>query len=442
MTAKESLPPEMHDSGLAAAPTTIPRPILRRPANLGQGFRALHNRNYRLFWTGQLVSITGSWMQTTAQAWLVLQITGSALALGTVAVFQFLPVTLLSLYGGVLADRLRKHRALLITQSAAMIQAFIFGLLVATGVIQLWHIYILAVIQGLINAVDTPVRQSFVVEMVGRDDLSNALALNSTEFNAARILGPSVAGLIIDQIGIAPTLFLNAISFLAVLAGLRMMDQKALRVVPPVKKGSARKQLAEGLSYAWHTPAILSIFIVVGFIGTFGYNFSIVLPLIARFVLDTSATGFGSLGSFLGLGSLIAALVTAYLSQVKMQRLLIGAGAFSLIFGALAISQEFALSAVLLIGLGFAGITFAVTSNTLLQLNSPDELRGRIMSVHVLLFMGSTPIGSFLIGVLSDTLGVQAALLICAVLCLIGVIIAVLYYRRAHLAQSSSIQPL
>ena len=381
MTVKEPLPPEMHDSGLAAAPTTTPRTILRRPTHLAQGFRALHNRNYRLFWIGQLISITGSWMQTTAQAWLVLQLTGSALALGEVTALQFLPVTLLSLYGGVLADRLRKHRALLFTQTAAMIQAVIFGILVATGVIQLWHIYILAVIQGLINAIDVPVRQSFVVEMVGRDDLSNALALNSTEFNAGRILGPSIAGLIIDQIGIAPTLFLNAISFLAVIAGLWMMDQKKLHIVPAVKTGSVNKRLREGVSFAWHTPAILSVLIVVGFIGTFGYNFTIVLPLIARFVLNTNATGFGSLGSFLGIGSLVAALVTAYLSEVNMRRLLIGAGAFSIIFGGLALSQVFALSAALLVALGFAGIIFAVSANTLIQLNAPDELRGRIMSV-------------------------------------------------------------
>ncbi len=431
MTAKETMPPEMHDSGLAAAATTTPRPLIRRPSHLAQGFRALHNYNYRLFWIGQLISITGTWMQTTAQAWLVLKLTDSPLALGEVTVLQFLPVTLLSLYGGVLADRLRKHRALLFTQSAALIQAAIFGLLVATGVIQLWHIYLLAAIQGLINAIDVPVRQSFVVEMVGREDLSNAVALNSSEFNAARILGPSIAGLIIDQIGIAPTLFLNAFSYLAVIGGLMLMDQQQLHVVPAVKLGSVNKRLVEGVKFARHTPVILAVLIAVGFVGTFSYNFTIVLPLIARFVLDTNATGFGSLGSFLGIGSLVAALLTAYISGVNMRRLLIGAGAFSIISGALALSQVFALSAVLLIALGFAGITFAVSANTLLQLNSPDALRGRIMGLYTLLFSGSTPIGGYLIGVLSDKFGVQAALLICAILSLIGVILAVVYYHRA-----------
>ncbi len=414
-------------------------PVSHAPSfgHFRQGFRALRNRNYRLFWTGQLISVTGTWMQTTAQAWLVLQITGSALSLGTVAVFQYLPVTLLSLYGGVLADRLRKHRVLLITQVAAMIQAFVVGLLVATDAIALWHIYVLATILGVISAVDNPVRQSFVVEMVGREDVGNAVALNSMEFNAARIVGPSVAGFVIDAIGIAPALFLNAASFIAVLIGLVMMDTAALHAAPPSRRESVNKRLVEGLSFAWRTPAILAVLIVVGFIGTFGYNFTITLPLIARFVLNTSATGFGSLGAFLGIGSLVGAIAAAYRSKTGMSHLLIGAGAFSLLFGAVALSQVYALSAVLLVAMGFAGITFATTSNTLLQLYTPDELRGRIMSVHVLLFMGSTPIGGFLTGALSDVVGVQVALLVCAMWCLGGVLLAVVYFRQAHIGSAA-----
>lgn len=371
-------------------------------------------------------------MQTTAQAWLVLQLTGSPLSLGLVTTLQFLPVTLLSLYGGVLADRLWKHRALLFTQSAAMIQAIIFALLVATDVIQLWHIYALAMFQGLINAVDTPTRQSFVVEMVGRDDLQNAVALNSMAFNSARIVGPSLAGLIIDQIDIAPTLMLNAISFIPVLIALLRIDASALHVVGhTTKPGSTNRQLLEGLSYAWHTPDILVILIVIASIGTFGYNFSVVLPLLARFVLDTGAAGFGSLGSFLGIGSLLAAVMTAFMAKVSMGRLFWGAGAFSILFALIALSRYYALSAGLLMLLGFSGITFTTSANTLMQLRSPDELRGRLMSVYVLLFMGSTPIGGFLIGVLSDTFGVQVALLTCAALCLAGVMVALIYYRRA-----------
>ncbi|MBI5959580.1 MAG: MFS transporter [Chloroflexi bacterium] len=415
--------------GLAVASTpTQPQP----PHNLGHGFRALHNPNYRNYWIGQVISITGSWMQTTAQAWLVLQITGSALSLGTVAALQFLPVTLLALYGGVIADRLRKHHALVFTQFALMIQAFIFGLLVALDVIQLWHIYLLAAAQGLVSALDTPVRQAFVVEMVGRDDLPNAIALNSMVFNTARILGPSMAGIIIDQIGIAPALWLNAVSFLAVLIALLRMNTALLHAARPATNGSATKRLIEGVSYAWHTPAILSILICVGAIGTFGFNYSVMLPLLARFILKTDATGFGTLGSFVGIGSLLAALVTAYLTQITMRRLLLGAGAFSLCFALVALSQVYFVTAIFLVGMGFAGVTFAASSNTLLQLLAPDEMRGRIMSLHVLLFMGTTPIGGFFIGALSDVVGVSITLLICAALCLAGTLAAIFYYRQPH----------
>ena len=369
-------------------------------------------------------------MQTTAQAWLVLQLTKSPLSLGLVTTLQFLPVTLLALYGGVLADRLRKQRAILFTQSAAMIQALIFGALVATDQIALWHIYILAAIQGIIAAIDNPTRQAFVVEMVGRDELPNAVALNSMAFNAARIVGPSIAGVIIDQVGIALTLIINAISFIPVLVALLRMDTLALHTPPQSQRGNPTKQVAEGLAYAWRTPAVLSILIVVGVIGTFGYNFSVTLPLLADFVLHTTASGFGTLTAFLGIGSLIAAVGTAYAKQVSMRRLLWGATGFSLFFGAVALSQIYALSLGLLAVMGFCGIIFATSSNTLLQLLVPDELRGRLMSVYVLLFMGSTPLGGFLIGVLSDVLGVSAALFICAWFCLAGTSFATYYVRR------------
>jgi len=421
-----------HHNQPARGIATQRRPLKLNTARLTSGFQALHNRNYRLFWTSQLISFTGSWMQTTAQAWLVLQLTGSALSLGVVTTLQFLPITLLSLYGGLLADRLPKRTALLFTQGAAMLQAFIFGALVATDVIQLWHLYVLALAQGLINAIDNPIRQAFVVEMVGREDLLNAVALNSTAFNSARIIGPSLSGLIIEGIGIAPTLILNAVSFIPVLAALLRMDVNLLHSGRAIMHGTAFQNVKEGLAYAWNSPTILTVLIVVGFIGMFGYNFSLVLPLLARFVLNTGAAGFGSLGSFLGIGSLVAAVVTAYLAQTSMRRMLIGAGAFSIILGVLALSPIYGLSAALLVLLGFAGITFATTSNTLIQLTCPDDLRGRIMSVHVLLFAGSTPIGGFLIGVLSDVLGVQATLVICALLCLVGVALATFYWRRHH----------
>src|SRR5436853_4018993 len=231
--------------------------------SLGRGFRALDIRNYRLYWFGLLISQTGSWMQTTAQAWLVLQLTHSPFALGLVTTFQFLPIMLLSLLGGAISDRVPKHRLVLVTQTAALVQAAVFGALVATGTIQLWHVYILAAIQGAINAIDNPARQTFAVELVGREHLVNALALNSMLFNGARIVGPAMAGLIIANIGIAPTLFLNALSFVAVIVGLLMMDPSAFFDPPPASSGSARQNIVEGLAYVWRTPPVLLIMIIV-----------------------------------------------------------------------------------------------------------------------------------------------------------------------------------
>jgi MFS family permease len=400
---------------------------------LRSGFRALRNRNYRLFWLGQLVSLTGSWMQTTAQAWLVLQLTQSPFALGLVTTLQFLPIMLLSLFGGVIADRVPKYRLILTTQTAALLQAAAFGTLVGLGVIELWQVYVLATIQGIITAVDNPTRQAFVAELVDREQMSNAVALNSMLFNAARIVGPALAGVIIARIGIAPALYINAASFVGVIGGLLLMDRGAFRGGDVRSSGPVLTRLLEGLSYSWRTPRVLLIMIVVAAIGTFGYNFSVVLPLLAGFVLRTDAEGFGALSAFLGLGSLLAALFTAYTRQVTLRRLLLGSGAFSVLLACVALSTNFALSSILLVALGFAGITFATSANTLLQLTVPDELRGRVMSLYVLLFAGSTPIGGFLIGTLSDRIGVSETLLICAALCGLGVGVGVLF-RRARLA--------
>jgi MFS family permease len=402
-----------------------------RFAGLARGFRALRLRNYRLYWLGQLVSLTGSWMQTTAQAWLVLQLTRSPLALGLVTTLQFLPVMLLSLFGGVLADRANKHRLIIGTQVAAMVIAAIFGALVGLGAIQLWHVYLIALLQGIVNAIDTPARQSFSVELVGREELVNAVALNSMLFNSARIVGPALAGLMIASVGIAPVLLANAVSFLAVLAGLLMMDPAAFFVKSTQGQGPAIERLREGLRYAWRTPEVLLILLVVAAIGTFGYNFSVTLPLIAGFVLHTSSAGFGGLSAFLGIGSLLAALFTAYTSRVDLRRLLIASAAFGLLLGAVALVPLYAVSAALLVGLGFAGIIFSTTANTLLQLSVPDHLRGRVLSLYFLLFAGSTPIGGLLIGATSDAFGVPAALLLCAALCLAGLGGALLYRRRA-----------
>ena len=405
-----------------------------------RGFQSLRVRNFRLFWTGQIISLTGTWMQTTAQAWLVLKLTkDSPFALGVVITLQFLPVMLFALFGGVLADRLPKRATLVVTQTLLMIQAAIFGLLVATGLIQLWHVYVLAVMQGLITAIDNPLRQAFLFEMVGREDLVNAIGLNSMSFQGARIFGPALAGVVIKLIGLAPTLILNAISFIPVLWALLMMDAKAFFAVPLRRDGSVLDNLTEGLAFARHTPTILSVLIVAAFIGTFGFNFSVIVPLVADNVLKTDATGYGLLSAAMGVGALIAALATAYAQQITLRRLLISGGFFSIFLGLLALSTSFWLSVLLLIATGLAGITCATAVNSLLQLNTPEQLRGRVLSINVLLTQGSTPVGGFFLGSLGQIAGVATAIMTCAALCLFGVGVAVSYrWRTAHAAPQTA----
>lgn len=420
---------------VAAAELTPVRPP--RLARFTRGFRALEVRNYRLYWLGQLVSMTGTWMQSTAQAWLVLKLTESPFAIGLVAMFQFLPVMLFSLIGGVIADRVPRYRLILLTQTLAMVVAITFGALVGFGVIQLWQIYALAALQGLINAIDQPVRQAFAVNLVDRDHRVNAVALNSMLMNASRIVGPALAGLLIGSLGIAAVLYLNAASYLAVLFGLLRMDTRRFYSAPRRGEGSVGGHLREGLAYVWRTPDILLIMILVAAIGTFGYNFSVTLPLIGGFILHTDAAQYGALGTFLGLGSLVAAVITAYTKTVTPRRLILGAISFSLLLGLVALTPIFAVSAGLLLVLGFAGMLFTTTASTLIQMSVPDALRGRVSSVFFLLFIGSTPVGGLLIGAASNAFGVADALLLCAGLCLLGIGGALVYRWRVSAARGA-----
>ncbi|HEY3341363.1 MAG TPA: MFS transporter [Anaerolineae bacterium] len=396
--------------------------------HLTSGFHALSVRNFRLYWIGQLISLIGTWMQTTAQSRLVYQLTNSAFALGLVTTLQFLPVMLFSLFGGVMADRVHKRNLMVITQTAFLIQATIFGILVGTGAIQIWHVYILAIVQGVINAVDNPVRQALPVELVGHSDVSNAVALNSMLFNAGRIVGPAVAGIIIASAGIAPALYINAASFVAVIVALLMMNPAQFVKHSARPRQHVLRELREGLSYARRTPTVITILLVICGIGTFGYNFSTVLPLLAGFVIHTNATGFGALSTALGIGSFIGATFVAYNRSISFKRLFIGSSAFILLLGLLSQSNLLPISESILIVLGFAGILFTTTANTLLQTIVPDELRGRVMGIYVLLFVGSTPVGAFFTGTVATAIGVSPALLVEAVICAISLVVAGLYY--------------
>lgn len=340
-------------------------------------FQAFQYYNYRLFWFGQLISLTGSWMQTTGQAWLVLRLTNSPFAVGLVTALQTLPILLLSLFGGVFADRVPKRQFLVVTQIVAGRQALVLALLVSTGTIQLWHIYGLALLLGTVNVFDNPTRQAFVVEMVGREALPNAIALNSSLFNAARIVGPAVGGVLIGTLGLADAFYANAISFVAVIIALWAMRPEHFFAVPVPVRGNVFTQVGEGLTYVWQTPTAFAVIIMMATLGTFGYNFSVTLPLIAEFVLHTDAIGFGSLTAFMGFGSLLGALALAYYARATYPLLLISSAVFSLFLLVLALSSYFPIMVSLLVLLGIASIAYTATSNTLLQLNTPDHLRGR-----------------------------------------------------------------
>lgn len=385
------------------------------PGGLQRAFIALRHRNFRLFWTGQLVSLIGTWMQTTGQAWLVLQLTKSAWALGVVGALQFLPVMLFALFGGALADRMPKRKVILFTQSFSLVQAIALWLLIATGTVQLWHIFLLAILLGLTNAIDMPTRQAFVAEMTGREDLPNAIALNSSVFNLARIVGPGLGGLLIAWLGIAPLFLLNALSFIPVLIGLAMIDVTQLhtRIKQRVEKqvGTFRS-IHDGLSYIKMTPAVFLVIVVIGIVSLFGINFNVVLPLFATTILNAGPAGFGFLSSTFGIGSLLAALWLAWSNQrPSIRTMLLASILFCILEALFALSHWYELSLLLIAFVGFAQITFTAIANTTLQTVTPDHLRGRVMGVYMLVFNGSIPLGNLFTGGLAHLFGAPIALL-------------------------------
>lgn len=405
----------------------VPRPVRTRA---GRQFSALGIYNYRVYFLGQLVSLVGTWMQTTAQAWLVLKLTGSPLALGTVTTLQFLPITVFTLFGGAFADRFPKRRVLMLTQALALVQALTLGLLVLTDTVQLWHVYALALMLGTINAFDGPVRQSFGIELVGREQLVNAVALNSSIFNMARIAGPAVAGVAIAAVGLPTAFLVNAASYVAVLAAYAAMRPAEFHSLPGrPRTGNVFVQVKEGILYSARTPRIAFLFIMLAFLGTFGYNFTVLVPLVAEFVLDVGPKQFALLTSAMGAGSLVAALLMASTGALSRRNLILAACGFVAIFIAVAISKSYLVTAALLVGLGFVSVLFSTTINTTLQVTVPDELRGRVMSIFFLLFAGSTPIGGYVTGVLAEHIGVTRAMFILAAICAMGILAALGYLR-------------
>ena len=395
-------------------------------------FAALRYRNYRLYWFGQLISVTGTFMQGTAQAWLVLQLTKDPLALGIVGALQFGPM--LVPFGGAIADRFPRRTILICTQAVAGILALILYVLTATNTVQLWHVFALAFALGLVNAVDNPTRQAFVSEMVPPSSLLNAVSLNSAQFNASRILGPGLAGELIYLLGVPLLFLLNAISYIAVIVGLLMMRPKELVPVPhaAATHGMARiRAMGEGARFVWRTPKLRTTFIMIAILGVFGFNFNVLLPLEAKTSLHAGSQVYGWLSAALGTGALVGALLLAKRGGEPSNRLLVWTGAaFGLLEAAVALTSSLVVALILIGCTGFVMSSFSASANTRVQMNSPIELRGRVMSVYVMVFIGTTPLGSLFISGIAGRIGVGAAFVAAGVPCFLVALLAAWIWRR------------
>ncbi len=375
------------------------------------GLRALNHRDFRRWYVATLLSQIGTWMHSVAQAWLVLQLTNSPFLLGLLATLQWGPMLLFSLVTGAIADRVPKRRLLMATQAALGSLALVLGVLAASGYVQYWHLSLLAVAAGLVNTLDNPARQSFNADLVGRDDLVNAVALNSAAFNGARIVGPAAAGLVIARFGVVPAFFVNALSFLVVLGTLAAVraDGGSRRRSPT----TMRQEIREGLAYAVRTEEIrivLAILLVVSFCV---FNFSVYVPLLARTVLGLGPEGFGFLMASLGVGAVAGALTlgTAVPRTPPASVLFASAYVACAALASLSAVEQFWTAVPLLFVVGFAGIMAVAGCNTALQVTAPDALRGRVMSIYTLIFGGSFPIAAFLVGAISERWGVSTAFL-------------------------------
>ena len=382
---------------------------------------------FRWYWASQLVSGVGTWAQAVAQSWLVLELTHSAVMLGTVTMLQFLPLLIFPLLGGVIADRLPRRRMLIATQSAAMIQALLLGALLATGTVQLWEVAVLALLLGLTNAFNNPAAQAFVPELVGPELVADAVAINSIQFNLARMVGGAVGGIAVAWWGIAGALFLNAASYLPAIAVLALIRPRHVTVRQRRPDVRLARELTEGLRYAVSTPSVRPVVALFGIVGLLGFNWQVALPLLAV-ALHGGVTGFGTLMSALGAGSLVAGVVLARNRRPSERRLAMGGLAMGVLLVLLGASSWYGVSLVIMVAAGFAGVVASVNANTLLQIRTPYALRGRIMSIYVLLMGGTTPIGAFLLGSIAGGWGIQVGLLVFGALTILA--IATIQLRR------------
>jgi MFS family permease len=413
---------------MADSPPTTVDTQTRTPATPGSPgqsraagtFRALKHRNFKLFFSGQIISLVGTWMQTVAQSWLIYRLTGSSVLLGLLGFVGQIPIFLLSPLAGLVADRWPRQRVVIATQTSSMLLAFILAALTMTGRIRVWEIIVLATLLGIVNAFDVPARQSFMIEMVGREDLLNAIALNSSMFNGARVAGPAIAGVLVAVVGEGWCFFLNGVSYLAVIAGLFMMRLKKSK---PAHDGSAPlEKLREGIRFARHTKPIRALLILVAIVSFMALPYTVLMPIFAVQILHGGASAYGTLMGAVGVGAMFGALALAMRQQLRglgnvVSYAAAGLGASLVLFS---FSHWFWVSFTILIVSGFTMMMQFTATNTLIQAMVPDQLRGRVMSLYSMMFLGMSPIGSLLAGALADRVGAPVTVAIGGLISCLG----------------------
>jgi MFS family permease len=401
--------------------------VAKKPSRAGGMIRALKHRNYQLFFSGQLISLVGTWMQSVAESWLIYRLTGSSVLLGFIGFSGQIPIFLLAPIGGAVADRFSRHKILIITQTTSMILVSMLAAVTLLGAVQPWHIFALAALLGVVNAFDIPARQSFVVEMVGKEDLVNAIALNSSMFNGARVVGPAVAGILVGIVGEGWCFLSNAISYIAVITGLMLMQVP--RHVPQERKGSALSQIGEGFRFVGKTRPVRALLLLLGAVSLLGMPYAVLMPIFADQILHGGPSGLGLLMGASGVGALAGALSLAARRGVSglgswIAYACAGFGASIILFS---LSRTFWLSALLLVPTGFSMMVQMAASNTLVQMMVPDALRGRVMAVYSMMFMGMAPLGALLAGLLADRLGAPETVALGGAVCILGAIVFRLY---------------
>ncbi len=392
-------------------------------------FRSLRNRNYRIYYAGGVVSNIGTWMQRIAQDWLVLRLSDNdGVALGITTGLQFLPMLLVGPWGGMLADRYSKRKLLIITQAFMGAVALVLAGLDLTDVVQVWHVYVLALLLGLGTAVDNPARQSFVIEMVGRDDLPNAVGLNSASFNLGRVIGPALAGLLIEVFDTGPVFVINGLSFAAVIYALTRL--RADELAPSPRAGRGPGQVLEGIRYVRSRPDLLTVMVLVFFVGTFGLNFQLTMALMATEEFGKGAGEFGLLGSIMAVGSLAGALLAARRGRPRLRLLLLAALAFGLVEVASGLMPTYVLFAVILVPVGVAALTFITAANSTMQLGVDPVMRGRVMALYMAVFFGGTPLGAPLVGAVAEAFGPRWSLILGGLVSALAAVVAAFVLAR------------